>query len=97
MPRSVFKYPFAVTDDHAGVVLPAGAAVLHYDRDPAFPAGTGQLAVWAMVDTDTPRSTPLRLHVTGTGHPLPEGVDAPAWRSTVIDGPFVWHVFEAAR
>lgn len=95
MSQTVYKYPFDV-DDEIAVVLPDRASVLHIDLDPAFPAGSGHLAVWALVDPGEQPVVPMRLRVAGTGHPVPNGIGAAGWRATVIDGPFVWHVFEVS-
>lgn len=51
----------------------------------------GQLCLWAIVDP-TAKKVPRGVQVIGTGHPFfPEGLK---YINTVIDGLYVWHVFE---
>lgn len=68
------------------IMLPVGARVLS--------AGTqrGVTCIWAMV-SDTEVVKEMRLFVVlGTGHVCGDGVYRHI--GTVMDGPFVWHVFE---
>lgn len=51
----------------------------------------GHVCLWAKV---TPANVKKlrRIHVVGTGHPVPAG--AFGYVGTVQQGPFVWHIFE---
>jgi hypothetical protein len=89
---AVWKFHIPLDDDST-VEMPRYAQVLHVGLDPADPPGShARIAVWAYVLTDQPL-WPHRFHVRGTGHEV-----SPArWRQyvgTVIDTPFVWHVFD---
>ena len=80
--KTVYKYSLR---SRASVELPAGAVVLHVGLDPQ-----GQGAFWAFVDTDNDTET-RRFVVTGTGHPVPDGLE---FLGTYVEGPFVWHAWE---
>jgi hypothetical protein len=83
---TVWKFEVAA-GDVVRVPMPAGARVLH--------VGTQRprhLCVWAEVD-GLAGLVERRFLVRGTGHPLP--ADRGPHLGTVIDGPFVWHVYEA--
>lgn len=87
--RTIWKFT-APFDGEVRIDMPAGAQTLHatvlaVDRDAV-------LTVWAKVDTDHPTTT-RTFHIRGTGHHL--GDDVGPFVGTVIDGPFVWHIFEA--
>lgn len=84
--KTIWKFTTHV-DDTVHVPAPQGASWLHVERE-----GPATLTLWAVVDPDAP---PVRhqLHVRGTGHPLGE---VGPHIGTVLDPPFVWHVFEGA-
>lgn len=98
--RAVYKYPLDLNapsyEDGYAVDLPDGATLLHVDQDPAHTAGTGHLAVWADVDTEADPERRVPLVVLSTGHPMPNGIDASSHLGSVVDGPYVWHVFVGA-
>jgi hypothetical protein len=85
---TIYKYPLSITDEQT-VQLPRGAVVLTVMLQQA------RLCLWAEVDPQaiTERRTIL---IFGTGHAIPsrESIGALAYLSSVIDGQFVWHVFE---
>lgn len=83
--KVIWKYPLALVDHMQVVIMPTGAEVLSVAIQHGVPT------LWAQVDTK-PICTRLFV-VVGTGHRLPE---VPLkFIGTVIDGRFVWHVFEA--
>jgi hypothetical protein len=88
MPGSrIFKYPLKVTDVQT-VSMPAGAKLL------SVMLQYKALYVWARVDPSGPL-VERTFYVVGTGNPLPDedAVWDPAYLGSVIDDPFVWHVF----
>ncbi len=66
--------------------MPAGAVVLHVGIQHRI------LTLWALVDPDAAPSI-RRFAVVGTGRPAPEDHEG-RHVGTVIEGLFVWHVFE---
>lgn len=68
------------------VALPTGAEALHVDLDPS-----GQLSLWALVDTDQVNYTNRTFHVIGTGRRVPDNLKH---LGTVRQADFMWHVFE---
>lgn len=56
----------------------------------------GELQVWALVDTDSPKMHRQPLVIRGTGHPVDEAcgdVSRTYWK-TVQAGMLVWHIFK---
>lgn len=84
---TIHKFSFKV-DDTVKVALPNGAVIRHVGKQGGPP---GHLTLWAEVNPDKP-TVERTLFVRGTGHPLPDG--AISFLGTVMDGPFVWHVYE---
>ena len=85
--RTIWKYPFRVTDDVTLDDVPEGARILPH----VSAVRPTELVVWAEVDTDAPL-TRRHLLVVGTGNPMPK---VGAYVGTTMAGPFVWHVYEA--
>jgi hypothetical protein len=87
---TIYRYAIEVADD---VRLPCAATrVLSAARDrTAMDHHVGRLEVWAIVDTDEPGKF-TTIHVRGTGHPL-RGNEG-RFIGTVIEGAYVWHLFE---
>jgi hypothetical protein len=88
--RTVWKFTIPLHSkarDTLSFDAPAGAEPTLVGIDPA----TGDIGIWLEVETDRPKE--LRtFSVVGTGHRVPAD-----WRraGSVIDGQFVWHVYEA--
>lgn len=84
----IWKYPLRIKDVNF-VKMPEGAKVL------SVAIQNGTLCLWAMVDTSQIIKE-RAFKIIGTGHPI--NFDDPAselsFIGTVIDGQFVWHVFE---
>ena len=90
MSKTIWKFEVPVTD-RARVAMPAGARVLSVE------IGKGLGVVWLWAEVDPAADVGDRgFRVVGTGNPLPEGVEDMRFLGTVLDGPFVWHVYEEA-
>jgi len=64
--------------------LPLSAKVLHFGMQ------EDDFVIWVDTDTEAPTKQ-RRFFVVGTGHPIPGRA---TYCGTVMDGPFVWHLFE---
>lgn len=84
MSRTIWKFPIELTDRQR-VMMPDGAVIL----SAAIQSHSG-LCVWAEVDPSAVKQ-PRTVYVVGTGHPL--AVDGARFVGTVLDPPFVWHVY----
>lgn len=85
--RTIYKYELMVGDT-VTVDMPKGAEVIKV----ANIGGASTIFMWAIVDPSEKREQRI-FHVRGTGHPLGK---VGRYVGTVFQGPFVWHVFEAA-
>lgn len=81
---TVWKFQIQIIDVQS-VMMPAHARVLHVGLDPQ-----GQPCLWAEVQSEN-QPVKFSVHVTGTGHPMPEGDNRHVGSFT--QGPFVWHVW----
>lgn len=93
MTKTIWKFKLRTTEFQT-IKVPRGAEFLHVDmqKDPSE-WGSG-LFLWALVD---PKSTDeeRNIEVFGTGNPIHEDMGVcRKYISTVMDSPFVWHVFE---
>lgn len=88
--KRVYKYPFGSPTSCSPLLqLPAGAQLLHVNSQ-----GSG-LYVWALVDAEAPADTLYQVLIVGTGHDLPEGVNARHINTFLVNGgSFVFHAFE---
>ena len=89
--QTIYKYQFSVADT-VTLLLPDGASIVKIglqDNEPGF----GRLVLWAIVNTEHPK-VPYTIYCRGTGRPMPE--QAGKYMDSVMDGPFVWHVFDSA-
>ena len=83
-PYVIHKYRLKL-EDYPLVEMPIGAEVLHVGMQ------YGHLHVWARVDPTLEKKT-RHFAVRGTGH-----ANCPAANKhigTVVDGSFIWHVFD---
>lgn len=85
--RTVWKYQAAVQDNVVFEVPGYQGVCLLEVLAPQT------LTFWVSADPDEP-AEPVPFRVTGTGRPAP-GFSAHV--ASVLDGPFVWHVFEEKR
>lgn len=84
--QTIWKFPLLLEGrQHAQV--PRGYRLLHVAADPQ-----GNISFWAMVDPEAPKESVV-FRVVGTGHPVDD-----RWRheGSLVQGPFVWHVFTEA-
>lgn len=82
--KTVYKYqitPGGITT----ISMPDGAKIVHVGVD-----WIGSVCMWAYVDTQQP-SVDRKFIITGTGHELG---DVERYVGTVIQRPFVWHIWE---
>jgi len=86
---TIWKYPLDITDLQA-IVMPAEADILHVGLDPA-----GTLCLWVMVNRDVTVTEARQFAVIGTGNPIQYGDLNLNHLGSVVQGPAVWHVFEA--
>lgn len=94
--RRIFKYPIplpSLEPEHPGgakIQMPKFSAVVSVGLDPQ-----GVFCIWAEVDPDAIYGYDEREFViAGTGHFVPEGG---AHIGQVVQGPFVWHLYEVFR
>lgn len=80
--KKVWKFSIDL-DDHVTIDMPGGAELLHVGLQDG-------IKIWALVDPHQPLEK-RRFRVAGTGHPIDVDVDPVG---TVMDGRFVWHIFE---
>jgi len=85
----IWKYPLDITDLQT-VEMPEDADILHVGLDPA-----GHLCLWVMADRHRPFSVYRQFAVIGTGNPIEYGDLTLNHLGSVVQGPAVWHVFEA--
>jgi hypothetical protein len=84
--RTVWKYPFDVTDRFT-VSLPVEHVVVHVDKQ------DGHACMWIELD-DESETVEVAFYVEGTGDRL---ADDAVWCGTWLDGPFVWHLYEGLQ
>lgn len=84
---TIYKYPIGRTDQQI-VAMPQGARIL------TAQVQDQQLCLWAEVDPALAKE-PRTICIVGTGHAIPAG--PLLYLTSVLDGPFVWHVYERAR
>lgn len=98
MMRSIWKFDLEITDAQI-VEMPVGA-VLRF----VAAQGPHEVKLWAEVDT-TAWKTRRLIAMFGTGHQIPETLNNPqdgtatpiTYVGSVIDGPFVWHVYDGGE
>lgn len=85
--KQVWKFSFLSPESHQIFNVPRGAKVLSVDLQ------SNIICIWMLVD---PKNLLVEreFRVVGTGWDTDR--EAHEFVGTVIDGPFVWHVFEVA-
>jgi hypothetical protein len=88
MSRQVWKFPLGTM---AVLSAPASAKVVLVALDSA----TDQPAIWLEVDQDLPKVERI-FGIYGTGHSIEGngGFPSPLHVGSVVQAPFVWHVYE---
>ncbi|MCS5479805.1 hypothetical protein NYP18_09045 [Corynebacterium sp. YIM 101645] len=92
--KAIWKFTIPVTDV-VEVEMPRNARVLPFVQ-PARPESLvmRSMHLWAEVYPDAPKII-RRFLVVGTGNPIPDAYPS-HWLASVVDPPFVWHVYEAS-
>jgi hypothetical protein len=86
MMKTVWKFQFSLTSQE-GIEMPEGAIIF-----PIMQVGSLNkiVSIWAEVNPSAPMvHRNIRIH--GTGHKIR---DEEKYITTVIDPPFVWHLYE---
>lgn len=90
MSAVIWKFPLEFTVHPQVIAMPEGARILTVQMQRAVPC------LWAMVDPIA-RRTSRHILIVGTGAEIAEHL-APVYRYIgtfqMVDGAFVWHVFE---
>ena len=86
---TVWKFEFEV-EDEVVITMPAEAIVLSVGTQKE-----NAVCIWAKVDDSQTRKEERKFYVRGTGHPIGKMEFGAKFLGTVIDSPFVWHVFGA--
>jgi len=88
--KTVYKYELQLTDYQRITVPCAGLSdILQVGLDPK-----GQLCIWCLVQTHATLTETYDIFIVGTGNPVPN--EAKIHLGSVVQGPFVWHVFTGA-
>ena len=88
--KTIYKYELKLTDYQIIATPCAGnSQPLHVGFDP-----NGQLYVWCLVETHSNLTENHVIFIVGTGNPIP--IEAKIHLGSVVQGPFVWHVFTGA-
>jgi len=85
--QTIYKYVLYLTDLQS-VTMPEGARILSAALDPS-----GHMCLWAAVDTNK-MYVSRHIRIVGTGNPSPVDLKECTFIASVVDGPFVWHIFE---
>lgn len=81
----IFKYVVPVADGRINVSMPVDAVIKFVGLQQA-----GQICIWAeVINEDAMRARTFM--VFGTGHEIPMRLN---YRGTVLDGLYVWHLYE---
>lgn len=81
---TIYKYPLSITDIQT-VKMPKGATILcAMDQN-------GTLCIWAEVNPANELED-RHIEVFGTGHPI--DTNSRAYIASVVQGAYVWHVFQ---
>lgn len=90
MSRAVWKFPIVV-----GVITTIEVPRIAQIRPAALDPATGEPAIWVELDPNAER-VPRRFRIYGTGHEIEGdgGFPYPIHVGSLIQGAFVWHIFE---
>lgn len=84
MTKTIWKYTLDLAGSQT-IRMPRGAEIL------SVAVQANEFRLWALCDPEAPIE-PRVILVHGTGHPITDSLGRHI--GTVIDGSFVWHVFE---
>ena len=86
--KTIWKYPLNLGFNGQRIRFRKGAKILKADMQ------GDAICIWALVD-DAEKEEWREITIYGTGHRIPdELVDRLSFIDTVMDGAYVWHVFE---
>ena len=90
---SIFKYKLTGIQysNILNIEMPRGAKILSIGEDPLK-----DLCIWAQIDTKE-EMVNRKILCWGTGWPLEDALaefPASEFVGTVIDGPYMWHIFD---
>lgn len=83
--RTIFKYQLALNDIQT-ILMPEGAKILSANMQ------DGKLYIWAEVVHQVGSNRAYDIRIVGTGNRIMPDENL-EFIATVIDRPFVWHVF----
>lgn len=83
---TIYKYPLKITD-HQFIETYEDAFVL------SVKVVNGKPYIWIAVDTEKPKAN-IEIGIYGTGNPIPLEVCNMDFIDTIINKPFVWHIFK---
>jgi len=84
--HTIWKYQLEIKDEQE-ILMPKGSLVLSAGLQ------NNIVCIWVLVDSSTGEHEPITIKIFGTGNPLP--IMPPTFRfiGTIIQTPFVWHIF----
>lgn len=82
----IFKYPIKITDTQSIRVDGFVSILKIAEQD-------HQLYMWCVTRIGTFRSHELKVHIVGTGNPMPDIQSKDHFESIVMKSGFVWHIF----
>jgi len=88
MNDTIYKYPLAQKDRQI-IDMPSGAECLSVHLQ------NGDVCLWALVNKAQASTDRVVIRIVGTGNPFDR--NGLTFIGTVIQGPFVWHVFREVQ
>lgn len=83
--RIIYKYPLDILTDNVST-LPKDGKIIHVGRDP-----NGLICIWLEINPDNELER-RSFVLFGTGRPFDD--DTLQHVGSVLDGHFVWHIYE---
>lgn len=83
--KTIWKYPLDVKINQT-IELRVGAKIICCKMQ------SHQLMLWAEFDTEVERTETRTIMIVGTGHPI--NATAYKYIESVLDGSYVWHIYE---
>jgi|ERR1017187_4227339 hypothetical protein len=81
--HTIHKFPL-ILDDVQDIMLTNNSQIVHVGQQHEH------LMMWVLLYTEHPLDSRRRIHIRGTGYPIPENA---IFLNSVQVGEFVWHVF----
>lgn len=88
--KTIHKYTIYADKKKCWVEMPSGAEIIKVGLQ------SGQIRIWAIVDTEVEAKNLRLFHVIGTGHDIATPREDLDYLATVLvaDDTLVWHIFE---